>query len=114
MSSREDYKPGLISVRQVLISSESAWRGFAAARRFREGQETRSGDRKDQPGERGRDNRHDALAGQLFLQAGVRRLRQRRSQRPQLATQRPPPRLRGKLPRLDCPALKIFLESEQF
>jgi hypothetical protein len=48
-------------------------------------------------------DRHDALARQLFheqiLQAGVRRLQLRRSQRSQLAAERPPPRLRVSPPR---------------
>jgi hypothetical protein len=72
MSSRKDRKLGAISGAAGADSSpESVGRmqsATAVAGRSRQGRETRSSDRQDQPGEPGREDWHDALARQLFYE----------------------------------------------
>jgi CRP-like cAMP-binding protein len=54
-------------VDHLFNSGKAPGAGAAAARRYRQGRETRSGDRQDQSGEPRRDGRHNTLARQLFM-----------------------------------------------
>ncbi len=91
----------------------------AAAGQFRRSGTARGGDPQDQPGNPGRDDRHDPVAGQLFHeqipQARLHRVPRQR-ERPQLAAERRPARLTGKIsPTASCSRRRQnFLKSEQF